>query len=121
MANVPKFTACSEYAGLLPSGALDRTATLTSNAATSIALGPVTTQHNRELVFYYFFNGVTQGSYCDWNDNLRAHTYLFSSVCDFVQYTAGQVAPVVYLPGTGNPVGGLLATFRLSDAPLQVK
>jgi hypothetical protein len=117
----PKFLSCHEYAGLLSSSALDQTWNGAPANVTTAEFGPVTTLHDRELVFYYFFSGSNGGAYCGWNDNFRAHTYLDSSVCDFIQYTAGQVPANAFEFGTGGPISAVLATFRLNDAPLQVK
>jgi hypothetical protein len=115
-----KWLSCHEYAGLLPSNALDQTMNGSGASLQGLVnIGPVTTLHDRELVFYYFF---ASGASCGWNDNFRAYTYQQSSVCDFVQYTAGQVPANLVIPGNGTfNWSGVGATFRLNDAPLQVK
>jgi hypothetical protein len=115
-----KYVSCHEYAGLLPSNALDQTANGSGGSSNELTMASVTTQYNRELVFYYFF-GLSD-MHCGWNDNVRARTYQSSSVCDFVQYTAGQVPVNILLFGDGTFTwAGVIATFRLNDAPLQVK
>jgi hypothetical protein len=116
-----KYLSCHEYAGLLPANALDQTWNGAPANVTTAEFGPVTTLHDRELVFYYFFSASNGGVFCGWNDNFRAHTYLYSSVCDFIQYTAGQVQANAFQFGTGGPISAVLATFRLNDASLQVK
>ena len=117
---VQMFLLCNEYSGLLTSGALDQTASYSSNDH-MVTLGPVTTSYDHELVVYAISNetGGTPNTMCGWNDFTRENYYV-EYFCDYMQDTAGKTAAWYWNNNTGNHPS-VLATFRKSDAKAQVK
>ena len=83
----------------------------------SLDIGPVTTNYDRELVFYAF-RSAGGAANCDWNDTVRAVIY-GDQQCDYVQYTAGKTGLVAW--NNQSQFVAVLATFRLSNAIAQAK